>query len=148
MTRDGGSRPDHSVPCDLGTSHEPFVAPIDLVDILTLELPIMSGVAACLEEILDCANLFPGPAAVKRRGIIPPFRVPQVATMHPFNPQRVFFICNGPNKLGNRGFVPPRKVFDASATILFGLAGGSPGNMRDLSAVLFPTPQVISAEGS
>jgi len=65
MMRDGGSRLNHSVPCDLGTSYEPFVATIDLVNILTLELPIVWGVATCLEEFLHCANLFPCPAAVE-----------------------------------------------------------------------------------
>jgi len=64
MTGDGGFRPYHSVPCDLGTSHEPFVATVDLVNILTLELPIVWGVASSFEEFLHCADLFPCPAAV------------------------------------------------------------------------------------
>ena len=64
MTRDGGFRPYHFVPCDLGTSHEPFVATIDLVNILTLELPIVWGLASCFEELLHCADLFPCPVAV------------------------------------------------------------------------------------
>ena len=81
-------------------------------------------------------------------GVVPPVLVPQISSMDPFNPQRIFFICNGPYKLGNRGFVPSRKVFDASATILLRLAGGSPRDMQDPSVGFCPTPQVVSAKGS
>jgi len=126
MTRDGGSRPYPFVPCDLVTSHEPFIATINPVFALTLKIPVARSGAAVFEEFFHGAYLFPCPAAVEGGRIVRPVRVPQVMAMHPFNPQRFFFICNGPNELGYRGFVPTRKVFNTNASILLGFAGGSP----------------------
>ena len=67
--------------------------------------------------------------------------------MDTFNPQRVLFISDGPYKLGNRGFVPPRKVFDARATILLRFAGGSPGDMRDPGVGFCPPPTSSFCKG-
>ena len=65
MTRDGGSRPNHLGPRDLGAAHEPFVTSAYFVRILTLEVPGARGGASGLKEFLRGADLFLSPATVE-----------------------------------------------------------------------------------
>ena len=96
VARDGGSRPYHSVPGDPRASHEPLVTNADLVIILAPKSPVAGAKTTRFKNVFDGANLFPGPAAVVGRIIIPPTLVSYVAAMDPFHPQRIFLCCDGP----------------------------------------------------
>ena len=72
VARDGGSRPNHSVPGDPRAPHEPLVPHADLVWMIALEGPVVVGGTTCFKNVFDGAYLLPSPTAVVGRGIIPP----------------------------------------------------------------------------
>ena len=78
-------------------------------------------------------------------GVFPPVLFPDVSAVYPFHPERVLFVGNGPNKLGDGGLVPGFEVLNPRTAIFLGFARCGPGNVGDPRGVDFSAPKIISA---
>ena len=143
MTREGGASPYHFTPGDLGAPREPVISIVDLVGVPPLKAPDLSVWAPYFECVFHGTNLFPGPAAICGRGVVPPFSAFDVTTMNPFDPEDVLLGSDSPNKLSNDGFVPSHEVFNPGAPKRFSFARVGPGDGGHFGMFLRSPPKVV-----